>query len=313
MIFKDILQSKGAKLSSEINRLIEYAWKKQSHPGNLLLFHVNGFFNEEILEWNKIGKIGNLNPHVVGPGSEGHSEHTHNDFIHKYRTSHIHSLKHTDYVKKFLIEKWDKEISERNDALINAEETSIQLEMLIYLKFWEADMVIKKLYQFVRILQGLDYDWYFKIANSARDTTATGSRQDIIRSQIREPLKKISPILYSLIKDTYKTQIRNSIAHSNYSFTSRTIHLNNFIKNDPSSQLKGLTFDNWIDIFHNTLVLRNEYIGLNNKINTFYGKIAMKNEMVTPILITEKDGNQYELLLEYRDTYKDWGYKQSNT
>ncbi len=102
--------------------------------------------------------------------------------------------------------------------------------MLIYLKFWEADSTIKKLYQFVRILHGEPYDWYFKISESNRDKNSTGKRQDIILLKIRNRLKEFSSTLYQVIKDTYKTQIRNSIAHSNYSFLSRNIHLNNFIK-----------------------------------------------------------------------------------
>jgi hypothetical protein len=222
-------------------------------------------------------------------------------------------MMHDDYVKQFVMDKWDKEISDRNIAIIKIEETTIQLEMLIYLKFWEADMIIKKLYQFVRILQGQDYDWYFKIDNSSRgNVNSTGKRQDIIRSKIREPLKNISPILYNIIKETYKTQIRNSIAHSNYSFLNRVIGLNNYIEKDPASQLKRISFDEWINIFHNTLVLHNEYINMNNTINKHYGKIAMENNMLVPVLITEKDGKQYEMLLEYRDTYKDWNYKQKS-
>jgi len=309
MIFKDILQDKGAKLSLEIDRLLGHALKNQKHVGNLLLLYVNGFFQEDILAWHK-HRDEKLNPHVIGPGSEGHSEHAHYDFIHKYRTTHIHPMKHAEYVKQFVMEKWDKEISDRNTVLIETEETTIQLEMLIYLKFWEADMIIKKLYQFVRILQGQDYDWYFKIANSARGENATGNRQDIVRLKIRDQLKDISPLLYDLIKETYKTQIRNSIAHSNYSFLNRVIGLNNFIEKDPASQLKRISFDEWISIFHNTLVLHNEYISMNNAINVHYGKIAMENGMVVPVLITEKDGKQYEMLLEYRDTYKDWHYRQ---
>ena len=308
MIFNDILQEKGKAISVEFDTLLKRAWENQSHIGNLLLLHVNGFFEEDILEWNK-NRDEKLNPHVIGPGSEGQSEYAHYDFIHKYRTTHIHPMSHTDYIKQFVMEKWDKEISDRNNALIETEETTIQLEMLIYLKFWEADMIIKKFYQFNRILQGQNYDWYFKIANSAREENATGNRQDIIRLQIRDPMKEICPTLYALIMETYKTQIRNSIAHSNYSFLGRSIHLNNYIQRDPASQLKTVTFDDWINIFHNTLVLHNEYISMNNMINENYGQIAKQNGMIIPVLITEKQGKQYELPLVYREEFHDWHYK----
>ena len=311
MIFQDILKEKSDSILPEVDRLLNYAWENQSHIGNLLLFSENGFFQESILEWNKHQEK-QFNPHSIGPGMEGLSEHTHYKFIDKYRTTHIHSLNHADYIKQFVMEVWDKEISARNNALIETEETTIQLEMLIYLKFWEADSIIKKLYQFVRILLKEDYDWYFKIANSNREKNTTGTRQDIIRLKIRDKIEAISPILYNLIKGTYNTQIRNSIAHSNYSFLNRSIGLNNYIAEDEAAQLKGISFDEWINIFHNTIVLHNAYIHIHNTINAFYGKIAMENSMVIPIRITEKGGKQYDMLLEYREAFQDWHYKQDN-
>jgi hypothetical protein len=178
--------------------------------------------------------------------------------------------------------------------------------MLVYLKFWEADMIIKKLYQFVRILYGEPYDWYFKVQESSRDKNASGSRQDIIRLKIRDRLQKHSQIVCDLITNTYKTQIRNSIAHSNYSFLGRNIHPNNFIKGDPFAKLRYITFDDWIDIFHNTLVLHNQYIRMNNEINNFYAGIAKKNGNEMEIRITEKNGKHYPVILEYRPEWEDW-------
>lgn len=305
MIFKDKLDEKTKQLSSEIDRLLDLACERQNHIGDLLLFRVNGFYNESTLEWNK-HQDKKFDPHVIGPGSEGHSEHAHYSFIHKYRTTNIVKLTLKEYLD---VIKYTPEKSKQIDELVDIEETGIQIEMLIYIKFWEADLIIKKLYQFVRILNGEYYDWYFKIAESFRDSNNTGTRQDLIRLKIRERLKDISPILYSLIKDTYKTQIRNSIAHSNYSFLGRNIHLNNFIENDPHSQIRVLTFDEWIDIFHNTLVLHNEFIKIKNIINDRYSRLALQNDNLVPILVTEKDGKQYELPLIYRQEFNDWKFK----
>ena len=305
MIFKDKLDEKTKLLSLEINRLLDIACERQYHIGDLLLFRVNGFYNDRTLEWNKLQEQ-KFNPHVIGPGSEGHSEHAHYSFIHNYRTKNIAKLSLLEYLEEI---KYTPENRQHIDELVALEEKSIEIEMLIYLKFWEADLIIKRLYQFVRILNGEYYDWYFKIAESSRDVNYTGTRQELIRLNIRERLKDISPILYNLIKDTYKTQIRNSIAHSNYSFLGRNIHLNNFIENDPYSQLHALTFDEWVDLFHNTLVLHNEYINMKNTINVKYGELAMLNDNIIPILVTEKDGKQYELPLLYRPEFNDWRFK----
>ena len=307
MIFKDKIISFDKLYSKEFDRLFKIALNSQNHPSDLLLLNVNGFYDKKILDWNK-NYSKKLNPHLVGPNIEGFSEKTHYSFIHKYRTTNIIQTPFAQFLEDV---KYDTKKQKEIEELIEIEETTIQLEMLIYLKFWEADMIIKKLYQFARILNGEPYDWYFKIAESTRDKNNTGTRQDIIRLKIRNKIENNSTDVYNLIKNTYKTQIRNSIAHSNYSMIGRSINLNNYIKDDPHSQINSISFDDWIEIFHNTLTLHNQYIKLNNRINDFYGEIALKNNNIVPILITEKDGKQYELPLEYRKEYKDWGYKQN--
>jgi hypothetical protein len=302
MIFIDKLREREKILNPEFDRLIELAWHNQSHKGDLLLLHINGFYEESINKNNAFSDK-KYNPHVIGPGREGHSELTHYSFIDKYRKANISKLNFSEYLK---LHDYTSERSQEIDELVDLEETGIQLEMLVYLKFWEADMIIKKLYQFVRILYGEPYDWYFKVQESSRAKNSSGSRHDIIRLKIRDRLQKHSQIVYDLITNTYKTQIRNSIAHSNYSFQGRIIHPNNFIEGDPSAQLQYITFDEWIDIFHNTLVLHNQYIRMNNEIKYFYAGIAKKNGNEMEIRVTEKNGEQYPIILEYRPEWEEW-------
>lgn len=309
MIFKDKLKEKGLIIRPEIDKLLDIAWNKQAHIGDLLLFHINGFYQEDTLIWNENNPEKKFNPHVIGPGSEGHSEQAHYSFIHKYRTTNISKLTYPEYLK---LHECTQERSKEIDELVDIEETSIQLEMLIYLKFWETDMIIKKLYQFTRALNGEFYDWYFKVSESNRDKTSTGTRQDILRKSVRDKIKPHSEKLYQVIKDTYKTQIRNSIAHSNYSFLGRHIHPNNYIKDAPHASIRALSFNEWIDMFHNTLVLHNEYIRMNNLINDHYAKLASKHDNTMEILVTEKDGKQYPLYVEYRPEWKDWKFKQND-
>jgi hypothetical protein len=133
----------------------------------------------------------------------------------------------------------------------------------------------------------------------------------IIRKLIRDRIEAHSPTLYQIIKDTYKTQIRNSIGHSNYSFLGRHIHPNNYIKEDPHSQIRAISFDEWIDIFHNTLILYNEYIRMNSLINDHYAQIANENGNTMEIFVTEKNGKQYPTYIEYRPEWKDWKFKQN--
>ncbi len=284
-------------LHPEFERLLNLALQNQSFPTDLLLIVINGFFKP--LENPNMPKT---IPYVIGPGDIGHSESTHYSFIHAYRDNSIVQLTHSEYLNEV---KWRPDRREIIDEYIQIEEFSIQIEMLIYLKFWEADLIIKNLYQFVTILNGNPYEWHFKISESNRDKEGHGTRQEIIRKDIRDKVKDISPILYQTIKDSYKTQIRNSIAHSNYSFQNRNIHPNNFIENDVASQLKYLSFDDWIDMFHNTLLLHNEYIWLKNSINNHYANLAKAGQDLT-LRITEPSKHQFELPIKYREEWDDW-------
>ena len=50
---------------------------------------------------------------------------------------------------------------------------------------------------------------------------------------------------------------------------------------------------------------------MNNLINEQYARIAKEHENIMEILITEKDGKQYPLYVEYRPEWNDWKYKQN--
>lgn len=306
MLFKDILNAKTTIIAPEFDKLFDLAMSNQYHPGDLLLVHINGFFNQHIDAYNQNqGK--KWNPHVIGPGREGHSENTHYQFINKYRTRNIVKVTHAEYLKEVA---WDPEKRDLIDRLIELEADGIQIEMLIYLKFWEADLIIKKFYQLARLLNGEPYDWYFKIAESNRSLNTTGTRQDIIRKGFFQKTESFLPKLIEQFRLAFNGQIRNAIAHSNYSFAGRVISLLNFVKEDQYSQKSSLTFDEWIEIFHITMVIYNEYIRLNNRIGEFYKNIFDSGKKAVDVLITEKEGQQYALELEYKEESKTWIYKQ---
>jgi len=305
MIFTDKLNEIAKILTPEFDRLFDLAISNQKHEGDLLLLHINGSYEPSILEWNSHSSE-KLSPYVIGPREEGNSEHTHYKFIDHYRQNYIVNISHVDYLKEH---EYSPEKSESIDQLTDLEELTIQLEMLVYLKFWEADMTIKKLYQFVRILSGESYDWHFKVSETGRDTSSTGKRQDIIRLKIRDKVQPISSILFDAIKLAYKTQIRNSIAHSNYSFHGRHIHPNNYIKTDQAAQIQALGFDEWIDMFHTTLMLHNELIRLSEKINKYYAGVALEGDKIS-VQITELVPKTYDREIIYRQEWNDYRWKQ---
>lgn len=307
MIFIDLIRGFGEKLHPEFYKILDLGLSSQFHPSDMLLWKINGFY-DDYLAGIKPNEKTKLNPHVIGPGMAGHSEQTHYEFINQYRHSNISNYTFSEYVDKV---KYDPEKKEEIDDLVSFESISIQIEMLIYLKIWKADLMIKKLYELTRILNGEPYDWYFRVAESSRDKNSTGTRQEIIRKLIRDKLDKRSDFLKEWITSIYKTQIRNSIAHSNYSIIGRTINLNNYIKNDPAAQLQNIEFNEWHNIFHKLLLLHNEYIWLGNTINDIYAKKYSNGETIE-ILITEKSGKQYVLELDYDPKYKIWRYKRNS-
>lgn len=302
MLFKDILIKKNQDLEPEFNKLFNDILKSQSHEGDLLLVQVNGFYYPEAYSWDNVT---NKNPYMIGMGSEGHSDRCHYNFIDLYRSNSVYKLSYPEYLEEVT---FSEERMEEIRKLEQKESWSIQLEMLIYLKIWEADLFIKKLYQISLLSQGLAYDWHFKIAESNRDSNATGKREDIIRNKIRDALMEKYPLIYSAIKNAYKTQIRNSIAHSRYFHSGRHIHLANYIKNDPASQLQVISFDKWIDIFHDTMVIYNQLIGFSNKIDSYYSDLIKEPNDIITVRLSKKDPieRQEFINLGYRKHFNDW-------
>jgi hypothetical protein len=306
MLFVDILKKYENPINESFDKLVETALSNQSHPGDMLIWVENGFYNEDVLKFKGRNNM-TLNPHVVGPGEIGHSESAHYRFIHQYRQAYLSDIPYADYITKH---EYSPERREEIEKLVEFEESTINLEMLVYLKFWESDSILKKLYELVRIANSETYDWYFKIAESNRDPDATGTRQDIVRKMIRDRIKDKCPDLYEAIKFSYKTQIRNAIAHSKYSFQQRNIHLHNFIEQDQHSQISNIPFDEWIEIFHKTILIHNQYIHAHNRVREHYKRLAEQSDNLFPILITEKSGKQYEFPLQFRPDAGFWGYYQ---
>jgi hypothetical protein len=303
MIFKDKLTQLNSLIEGEFNQLYTDIIANQNHDGDLLLLLENCSYKADYIDAKYApAKVGT---YIMGPGKEGHSEHAHYDFIHQYRTRFIHPNPLPEYLS---LHEYSPERQQEIDKLVSEESITIQLEMLIYLKIWEMDMFIKKLYQLVRLSLGEPYDWHFKIKETNRENAGTDTRQNIIRLDIRDRIKKLYPNLYTAIKTSYKTQIRNSIAHSKYSFLGRNIHPNNFIQTDPAAQIKSVSFDEWIDIFHYTLLIYNNMISLTNKANEHCANLALHNQNKVEIRIGRKFPIEEDTTgqFEFRSEFKDW-------
>jgi hypothetical protein len=126
MIFQDILNQKHQYLQPEFDKLLGLCEQNQTHYGDLLLVHQNGFYHPEVHTWDNIPE--KLSPYVLGPSSEGHSEQTHHDFIGRYINENITTQLSKDYLENI---KYDPNRIKQIQELENAEAYSIQQEMLI--------------------------------------------------------------------------------------------------------------------------------------------------------------------------------------
>ncbi len=281
MLYLSKLEEVTRRLKPEFEKLFIEVLNNQNHIGDLLLVYHNFSLN------TKFPNLKGYSPYIMGLGFEGFSERTHYEFIDTYRKNNL--------------------IKDQSILVSNSiEELSIQIEMLIYLKIWECDLFIKKIYQIVQLLNGKAYDWNFTIAKYNNDKSATGTRQKIIREKIRDNIKSHLPILHESFKSAYNPQIRNAIAHSQYYFLERSIGFNNFDHKNKYSNLNRITFEDWSEIFHKTIIIYNEYILLINKINPFYVSLAKKQNNKIPFIM-KKDLNQIKNYhLEYLPEKKRW-------
>jgi hypothetical protein len=255
MIFRELLDSKTILLSKEFEKLFDQLKNNKINEDDLSLIALNGFK----LPSSEI-------KYFTGPNSDGHSFYTHNDFICDYLEDNTLDIDYSKYIEST---SWNTERANELLEESKKEFKTIQYEMFIYLKIWESDYFIKLLYQIARVLNSEGYDWDFKIKtidDNDKNSHNTGKREDIIRKKARNRFEKLSPLIYQTIKNAYRSQIRNSIAHSNYDFSMRNIVLNNFVKSEKFPQKISISFNEWIDLFHDTIVIYSEVIRLIEKI-----------------------------------------------
>jgi len=73
MLYTDLLKKTKDLLLPESNKLINKIWKNQNHKGDLLIWHVNGFYEEKALLFESEDGFG-YSPYVIGHGNSGFSQ-----------------------------------------------------------------------------------------------------------------------------------------------------------------------------------------------------------------------------------------------
>ncbi|MBK7970269.1 MAG: hypothetical protein IPK08_15740 [Bacteroidetes bacterium] len=146
-----------------------------------------------------------------------------------------------------------------------------------------------------RLLNGEHYDWHFQIAESNRSKSKF-KRHDVVRRYIKNRIRNYNKVYYDFFSECHSNQIRNAIAHSKYALMGRNIHLHNYIEEDPYSQKINLSFDEWTEIFHKSLVMYNEYAKLNHMISRYYQNYIDSNNNSFDIRILTPAGEEKRTL-----------------
>lgn len=131
MLFKEKLNYYDQIVREELDGLLKAAFQSQSHYSDLLLLKINGFYSEEV---SKV-EYKPMSPFVFGPGSMGHSESLHNNFIYEFGTSHTLDVTYADFRAEREYPpntEWSEELSTRIESLVKQETHVIQTEMLVY-------------------------------------------------------------------------------------------------------------------------------------------------------------------------------------
>ena len=269
MVYIETLKKYSNEVESAVDELFTQAFQNQKYDTDLLIVLIHGFYQGSFPEFFEKNK---LSPYTFGPDYAGLSLDTFYEFFHSYRTSAI--SRKAFHVK--LKQKKNKTQAEHIERIY------VNLELLIYLKFWESDFLLRQMYNLANLASGKYYEWDFQIVRQ---------RQSLIRNKIQAPLTTICPKFYALIEDCYSAEIRNSIAHSKYYFTGRNIHLANDEKSlkkthNHSESLElnvhlpaqeylpksitHITFDDWEIRFHKVLLIFNFIIGNSKKYSKYY-------------------------------------------
>ena len=283
MLFRELLDNYSATVQDALDELFSAIKANQTHEQDLLLIEVNGFYVPEYADPNVRMNM-KLSPFVFGPGGwEDQADQTQYRFFDAYRRQMINGSR----------EKYLEDFSSNKEKQM-LHDLTIQVELMVYLKFWESDRIIKKLYQMSNLALGRNYDWHFTVDKD-------DSRQEIIRLQIRDPLKDVTPKYYQLIKDIYLSQIRNAVAHSQFYITPGGLGFTNTDEKN-HAPLYQMKFDDWEHRFHKLILLYNGLIGKFNSIRSEYVKEQEDKEFGLQIRMTKKDQTEKNSWLKFVTT-----------
>lgn len=231
MLFKELLEKYASEVESALDELFINVKQNQRHEQDLLLIIINASYTGF---WDFPNK--KYAPYSFGPGGWINNADLNQQEFFIFYSHYIELKSRNDY---FIDYNENKEKRAMFEFLL-------QLELMIYLKFWESELMLKRLYQLSVLAQGKNYDWHFALND--RDTP-----QKMIRKKIRDSIMDTCPKYYQLLKTIYQSQIRNAAAHTQYYIVGQ--HLGFLNSNPPDAPFTQIDFTIWEEKFHKLFLL----------------------------------------------------------
>jgi hypothetical protein len=285
MLFKETLLQYEDYVKDATKELFDVAFSNQVHETDLLLVLENGLkqnYSQETLERLKIS------PYSIGPDHIGLRYSSFYEFINQYRKS---IFKKADHLTEI-----NKQPNNRNYFY----NYLVEQELLIYLKFWETDLILRRLFNLSRLARCLDYSWEY-------DQKRFNERRKIVKDEIQSNLKKITPKFCQLLEDIYNRQIRNAIAHSQYYLLYDTIILTNKTENS-AYKLDAISYNDWEILFHKTILFYNYLIHFFNEFSKKYQEMEYDKQNGLLIEFPEKNskGNNKIGWVKFNKDFSRW-------
>jgi len=246
VLFEETLNSHKDEVEAAVDQLYEKAFQNQVCKTDLLLVLENGLkkdYNQATLSRLKIS------PYQIGPDFIGFRYDTFYHFINHYRQG---IRPKSEFLKEFTDERLKESFLDFYR----------DFQLLLYMKFWETDLILRRLSNLSNLAQGLSYYWEYS-------QDVFNRRRNLIQNDIKNPLTSICPLFSALINDIYFNQIRNAVAHSQYYFLHNSINFTNKAENRHYT-LNNISYENWEVMFSKVILLYNYLIKNHNEYNKKY-------------------------------------------
>jgi len=265
MLFRENFIKFKIEVKAAVDQLFKKAFQNQVYETDLLLVLENGMkkeYDEATL------KQLNILPYQIGHDTIGFRYNTFYQFINYYRS----------IVKSR--EEFSKEFHD-----YKTKESYLDFyrdfELLLYMKFWETDLILRRLSNLSNLAQGKQYYWEYSQSDFNK-------RRNLIQDEIQKPLVKICPLFCKLMEEVYCNQIRNAVAHSQYYFLTDTIYFTNK-KEYPYYKLNMISYVEWEVKFTKLMLLYNFLIANFNKYRSEYLAKVVDKHFGLLIYFPDKD------------------------